>query len=384
MKNFEFLKKGRRIVFSLALFLLVFGTASVVKIQAGTGESGQGWLWGGSDDGAGSNTGVGWISINNTNQGGAVNYGLGIPTGAGNVSGYVWSENIGWISFNSSDLGGCPSGTCSARREGDNLKGWAKIMSIPQAGANAGGWQGWVSLSGSNYGVQISKMLGVGSGSHTYAWSDELGWIDFGQSKIVEVCSLAFVPGTKTINESSADKVSLQEVGSSCSCSNVKIASTNTAVVDGISPTEVNFSASTKDSSDISFNTKSVASTAVFNGIVKATSDNCGETTLDLIVQNVPDCAITCPDSIEVTPGGDAKNIPVGNSGTECGGLVVSDCGGSASNITIGGPVGKNCTASATSAATFKDSTTAAVSTNFGSCSTKVLVKRLGWIETNP
>ena len=179
LKKTSFFSLGRKWIFTLALFLLVFAAASAVKIHAAGNVTG--WLWGGSDDGAGNNTGVGWISVNNTN------YGVSIPSSNGAVSGYAWSENIGWISFNSGDLAGCV-GASGARREGDFLKGWARIMSIPQAGANAGGWLGCISLSGSNYGVQISKMLGVGSGSHTYAWSDELGWIDFGQAKM-KVCS---------------------------------------------------------------------------------------------------------------------------------------------------------------------------------------------------
>ncbi|MCX6766903.1 MAG: hypothetical protein NT170_03975 [Candidatus Moranbacteria bacterium] len=373
------LKRGA----ALALFLLVFAAASVVKIHAGTSDSGQGWLWGGgAGPNDGTNTNVGWISINNTNQGGAVNYGVNIPSGTGDVSGYAWSENIGWISFNAADLAGCPQGQCKANVSGNNFKGWARILGIKDAlsAGNSGGWQGWISLSGAQYGVKINAdntLTGFG-------WSDELGWIDFSRAKVAMACSLAFVPGTKTMNESSSDKVSLQEVGSSCSCNNVKVASTNAAVVDGISPTAVNFSAPTMDSSDISFNTKSVTSTATFNGIVQATSDNCGATALNLIVQNVPDCHIACPDSIQVAPGGAAENIDISSSGTECGGLAVSSCNGSAGNITVGGPTGGNCTASATSAATFKDSATAIVSTNVGSCSTKVFVKRLGWIETNP
>ncbi|MDD3487080.1 MAG: hypothetical protein PHF35_01720 [Candidatus Moranbacteria bacterium] len=186
----KFSQKSTKIFFSVALFILVFGMASVVKIQAGSSDSVTGWLWGGTDDGVGNTTNVGWISANSTNTGAPVSYGINVPSSDGNVSGYAWSENIGWISFNSSDLTGCPLGTCNARREGDYLKGWARIIGIKTelVAGNSGGWEGWISLDDKNgtnkYGIQISKMLGVGSGSHTYAWSDELGWIDFGQAKV--------------------------------------------------------------------------------------------------------------------------------------------------------------------------------------------------------
>ena len=126
------------------------------------------------------------MSNTNPGAGGSVSYGAQIGND-GKLSGYAWSENLGWISFNEADLAGCPSSpSCSATSDGSRLLGWARIMSIPQAGANAGGWQGWISLNGSNYGVEISKMDGTGN-NPTYAWSDELGWIDFSRARI-ETC----------------------------------------------------------------------------------------------------------------------------------------------------------------------------------------------------
>ena len=188
----KFIRFRRKWLFSLALFVLVFAAASILKIQAANVS---GWPWGGTEDPGiggslgsidGNETGVGWISTSGSN------YGINIPGTDGDLSGNAWSENLGWISFNNSDLAGCPSGICSARREGDYLKGWARILSMPQAGSNAGGWNGWISLSGSNYGVQISKMDGTGN-NHTYAWSDELGWIDFSRAK-----ACATFPGCAT------------------------------------------------------------------------------------------------------------------------------------------------------------------------------------------
>jgi hypothetical protein len=195
MRNFKktrFFSLGRKWVFTLALFLLVFAAASVMKIHAGTSDSGSGWLWGGSEemsDGnpnnglSGYETGVGWISVNNTNQGGAVSYGLSIPSGTGDISGYAWSENIGWISFNAADIVGCPQGSCKAEKiAGNNFKGWARILGIRDALAagNSGGWQGWISLSGPQYGVKINPDNTLTA----FGWSDELGWIDFSRAKV--------------------------------------------------------------------------------------------------------------------------------------------------------------------------------------------------------
>ena len=147
------------------------------------------WAWGGSElssDGVinGNETGVGWISLEGTSP----NYKVTIPPINGNLSGYAWSENLGWISFNQADLAGCPIGTCSAIREGDRVKGWARVLSIKNAGSNAGGWQGFIQLYGTTgEGLKIESD-GDLSG---YGWNGEnntsgivegLGWIDFGAS----------------------------------------------------------------------------------------------------------------------------------------------------------------------------------------------------------
>jgi hypothetical protein len=180
--------KKRKIYFIAILILFVifgFGLYKS-KLFAGTSENVIGWLWGGSDNGAGNSTGLGWVSMNNTTSGGATSYGVNIPVADGAVTGYAWSENIGWISFNNGDLIGCPDGNCSAQRINNKITGWARIMSIPQAGVNAGGWTGYIKLSGTGYGITINPDNTLSG----YSWSDELGWIDF---------SRAFVTTPKTI-----------------------------------------------------------------------------------------------------------------------------------------------------------------------------------------
>jgi hypothetical protein len=204
-----------KILWTLPVIALAIMLGSAIKTYAGT-ETGHGWLWGGSDDPAT----LGWISMNNTDPsgapvGGTNSYGVNIPAVDGSVTGYAWSENYGWISFNASDMAGCPFG--GATRVGNTITGGARILSIRDAGSNAGGWLGCVSLdsttTGSSiaYGVDITKMDGTGT-NPTYAWSDELGWIDFSKSQVVTVIvppppssgMLKICPSSATINQGSS------------------------------------------------------------------------------------------------------------------------------------------------------------------------------------
>jgi len=172
------------LIISLIIVFSIIGIGSVLFVKAGTGYNVSGWLWGGTTEDGSNNpersTGVGWISTHNLGEGDL--YGLYIPSSDGSVSGYAWSENIGWIDFQPS--GPYPTNpSYSAKREGNTLTGWARILSIKDAADNnnSGGWQGWIKLSGtaqdgSSYGVKIDPATRKLSG---YAWSDELGWISF-------------------------------------------------------------------------------------------------------------------------------------------------------------------------------------------------------------
>jgi hypothetical protein len=175
-------KNTKNVTAITLLFSAILGLAFFVsKVNAGVANNVTGWLWGGSD------TNLGWISMNNTNQAGAIDYGVSIPATDDAVTGFAWSENVGWIDF--APAGPYPTVVTgddypyATKRLGDRLVGWARIVSIQQAGANAGGWSGWIRLSSDAsdpivYGVDITKMDGTGA-NPTYAWSNEFGWIDF-------------------------------------------------------------------------------------------------------------------------------------------------------------------------------------------------------------
>lgn len=176
----RFFPRKKHIAAASFLFLIISSLFSL-PVSAGLGESASGFAWGG---GAALNglgyEGIGWISFNNLSDGSAANYGVNIPLTDGVLSGSAWSEHYGWLSFDSADLGNCPQGTCSALRTGNVITGWARFIAIRDAGANSGGWSGWVSLSGtatdsSPYGISIVTSNTLSG----YAWSDELGWIDF-------------------------------------------------------------------------------------------------------------------------------------------------------------------------------------------------------------
>jgi len=155
--------------------LYFFDNQKIKKVQAGTDENVFGWAW---------SENIGWISFNNNTTGGeSVNYGVNI--GSDRIfSGYAWSENIGWISFNQAELSGCPSGACLAKVDlsSHEVSGWARALA-PVGDPQAGGWDGWISLRGSNYGVEINNTSHQFEG---WAWGGDdsdstavIGWISF-------------------------------------------------------------------------------------------------------------------------------------------------------------------------------------------------------------
>ncbi|MBP5993498.1 MAG: hypothetical protein KA731_01180 [Candidatus Moranbacteria bacterium] len=193
------MQRGKKLLM-MTLLLVAGFVVGVQVIKAGNSQNTIGWLWGGMNATSGGNTSLGWVSMNSRDcdadgngtvdvagcpAGAIPDYGVNVPLSDGAVRGYGWSENYGWLSFNAADVAGCPVGGCSAQRVGNALTGWARVLSIRDAAANSGGWSGYVSLdsgttgSGVPYGVTVAGNIISG-----YAWSDELGWIDFGRARI--------------------------------------------------------------------------------------------------------------------------------------------------------------------------------------------------------
>ncbi len=157
-------KKNFSILLIIGLIFLFGGFNQ--SARAGSGDNVSGWAW---------SENIGWISFNNTSGGGSINYGVNVDSLTGIFSGYAWSENIGWISFNQADLTGCPSGTCQAKLDfsTNQVSGWARVL------AYGGGWDGWIRLRDTNYGVWRDISV-TPNEFRDWAWSDMvIGWISF-------------------------------------------------------------------------------------------------------------------------------------------------------------------------------------------------------------
>ena len=168
----------------LSTFLLVVAFVSAASltsynVRAQTSSALTGYAW--------SDT-VGWISFSGTSP----SYGISEDI-SGNLTGYAWSDNIGWIKFGG--LSGFPSGSGSSNENAlvdssGKLHGWARACAGTAAGdcssmtSRTDGWDGWISLDGTNYGVNFAS----GNGQYTqsaYAWgSDVVGWISFNPSNL--------------------------------------------------------------------------------------------------------------------------------------------------------------------------------------------------------
>lgn len=172
-----------QIVMSLILAFVVAFLFAQTSVLAGLSESGRGFAWGGTSSTNNAYQGMGWISLNNLSDGTGTSYGVHIPFSNGNLSGYAWSEHYGWISFNGGDLAGCSPALGQAARAGNAITGGARILAMRDAGSNAGGFDGCISLAGTGYGVTISGSASPYALSG-YAWSSDLGWINFSGASI--------------------------------------------------------------------------------------------------------------------------------------------------------------------------------------------------------
>lgn len=164
MRWFARYKKFILIAVSLVLAVVFrFQFFNREEVSAGTGDNLSGYAW---------SENTGWLSFNCTNTSSCSTADYGVKVAAdGLMSGFAWSDAVGWVSFNSSDLTACPSGTCEARMNPDNgqVSGWAKALGA------SGGWDGWISLRGTNYGVSVT-----GCRWQNYAWgSNVMGWLRF-------------------------------------------------------------------------------------------------------------------------------------------------------------------------------------------------------------
>ncbi|MFH1759279.1 MAG: hypothetical protein ABH822_01810 [Patescibacteria group bacterium] len=114
---------------------------------------------------------IGWIKLN------GVSYGMRLNPDSENFSGYSWSENIGWVDFDGVDL-----------NSSNQLVGKARVCAGAVNSATCSGgvsplsgdWDGWLSMSGDNYGVKMVRDPSEPCPLEGWAWgSDVVGWVRF-------------------------------------------------------------------------------------------------------------------------------------------------------------------------------------------------------------
>ena len=202
------------------------------------------WAWADS---------AGWISLNSdyatydcpttSSVTSSVPYSVGFSA-SGALCGHAWSDQLGWLSFNRTETGnpppgpefppdpgggafGAPIARLVITPTGTSTVGWARFLSAcdsvpcPTSGPgtnNKGGWDGWVSLSGTGYGVTFEDLNGDGKAHELtgYAWGGDapagggnvVSWISFsGTSPDYGVTSdePAFGPPTFNVTQTTPD-----------------------------------------------------------------------------------------------------------------------------------------------------------------------------------
>ena len=143
-------------------------------------------------DGFAWSSNIGWISLNCRNDSNCASSDYKVTINADRtITGWGWSSNLGWVKFGglaSFPVGG---GTAAenARLTGTypNLtwSGWARACAGTLGGTcstmsnnpEAGAWDGWIALRGTNH--AITSNMATGMNADSYAWGSEVvGWID--------------------------------------------------------------------------------------------------------------------------------------------------------------------------------------------------------------
>ncbi|HEY0980368.1 MAG TPA: hypothetical protein VGE18_03095 [Candidatus Paceibacterota bacterium] len=208
--------------------LALFAASS---LRAGTNSNASGNMW---------SSNIGWISLNNctdpTNTSSCTgsDYGVSVDPASGAISGTAWSSNIGWITFSPA---GCPTSGCTQGAYVDlaypgpdgsyGIKGWARACSVFASGCSGalannaylGDWDGFLSLSGSGYGLTLGPDSG---GTRTLTgslWGSEvIGWTSVNGSVGSVSCPAGTVwsQGAPTVDPSFQCRPPVPAITASC------------------------------------------------------------------------------------------------------------------------------------------------------------------------
>ena len=130
----------------------------------------------------------GWLSFSGPT------YNVLAYSATGDLAGYAWSDMFGWLSFNTADVAGCPSAPCQPNVNPSTgaVTGWARFIAAPTGTTDE--WNGWVHLSGSNYGVTYDSATERFGG---YAWGENyIGWIHFANNASCSLYCVTMSPLT--------------------------------------------------------------------------------------------------------------------------------------------------------------------------------------------
>lgn len=228
------------IAIAITVFAVVF-SSHPKTINASTAENVTGWAL--SDAPTSSDQiispgnfyggrGLGWISLNDTNQGsGGGTYGVNLGTD-GKFIGKAWSEYGGWVDFNPSGPypdntdphGASVTATCLSGNTECPVTGWIRFTAAPND-PQAGGWDGWVKMSGivnsqrigqETYSVMLSALDSNNVRTFSgYAWGDRVvGWVDFEWAKVTLPAAPKPIPGCMDSNASNYNKLATVSDGS--------------------------------------------------------------------------------------------------------------------------------------------------------------------------
>lgn len=180
---------------------------------------------------------IGWISLNCRNDNNCTTTDYKVTINADrSITGWGWSSNIGWIKFgglsNFPNGGGTVAQNARVTGTHPNLTwtGWARACAGTLNGncdsmSNslvAGGWDGWISLQGTNHSVSANMTTGMNNNS--YAWgSDVVGWIDmFSHVSFVTASATIWGSGCTVVQGANSCSASLNwNINSSISTPNV-------------------------------------------------------------------------------------------------------------------------------------------------------------------
>lgn len=193
-----------------------------------------GFAWGATSEGA--RMGAGWVSFNSRDcdvngdgilgnegvlavpgcptSGTTADYGV-VLNSSNQMEGYAWSSNLGWLKFGG--LSGMPTTAGNSLQQavvlGNNqVHGWARFCAGTTTGtcsvmtARPDGWDGWISLRGTNYGVNYNpagqKFSGFSWGGPVVGW---LNW-DAGTGNGVRYCTTQTLTATLSANPNSGQE----------------------------------------------------------------------------------------------------------------------------------------------------------------------------------